>query len=141
MNMCPHCGEIVPVKDGLTTNHDYPKPCRQVCPGSKQIPRCAESDCRPLWNGESNQHLVNRYYSENFCSIFWGTHGCDKPVNHEITDVIHQCGPDDDPCTQFIVLLPENDNTEVTGAVRYSQGEWLGEHEGWSAWAPSRWFT
>ncbi len=52
--MCPRCGEVVVLKDNLTPYHDWPKPARRVCPGSKQIPRCAESDARPLWNGKPN---------------------------------------------------------------------------------------
>lgn len=56
--MCPHCGAIVQLTDGdLTDYHDWPKPTRQVCPGSKQIYRCAESDARPLWNGKRNPHF------------------------------------------------------------------------------------
>lgn len=55
--MCPHCGETFEGYHELIPYHDYPKPCRQVCPGSKQIPRCSESDGRPLWNGESNPHF------------------------------------------------------------------------------------
>lgn len=53
--MCPHCGEEVGLAEGgLTEYHDWPKPTRQVCPGSGQNPRCAESDARPLWNGRPN---------------------------------------------------------------------------------------
>lgn len=59
--MCPHCGAIVGLSEGgLTTTHDWPKPTRQVCPGSQQNPRCAESDHRPLWNGKPNPHLEPR---------------------------------------------------------------------------------
>lgn len=56
--MCPHCGEIVRLSEGdwLTATHDWPKPTRQVCPGSQQNPRNPESDGRPLWNGEANPH-------------------------------------------------------------------------------------
>lgn len=56
--MCPHCGEVVGIKDGLTVYHDWPKPTRQVCPGSKQNPRNPESDGRPLWNGEPNTRFA-----------------------------------------------------------------------------------
>lgn len=60
MLMCPHCGwQYDPVRytkpgdDGLSFAlvpcHDWPKPCRSVCPGSKQHPRNPESDHRPLW--------------------------------------------------------------------------------------------
>lgn len=54
--MCPHCGEDVflGAVTGLTEFHNYPKLSRQVCPGSGQNPRCAESDARLLWNGEPN---------------------------------------------------------------------------------------
>lgn len=58
--MCPHCGAIVEVRHSLTVTHDYPPPTRQVCPGSGQNPRCAESDARRLWNGQPNPHLVAR---------------------------------------------------------------------------------
>jgi hypothetical protein len=53
--MCPHCGEVVDVFANLISIH-YQKPgsLRDLCPGSRQIPRCAESDARPLWNGEPN---------------------------------------------------------------------------------------
>lgn len=46
--MCPHCGKLVAIKDGLTVYHDWPVPTRQVCPGSKQIARCATSDHRSV---------------------------------------------------------------------------------------------
>ena len=52
--MCPHCGALVVMVDNLTPYHDWPKPTRQVCPGSRQNPRYAFSDRRPLWNGERN---------------------------------------------------------------------------------------
>lgn len=55
--MCPHCGQEVGVKGGLTPYHDYPPPLRAVCPGSKQIPRNAESDARLLWNGKRNERF------------------------------------------------------------------------------------
>ena len=33
--ICPHCGEKVPLRDnGTIETHDFPKPCRSVCPGS-----------------------------------------------------------------------------------------------------------
>jgi hypothetical protein len=36
---CSHCGKPVNKDaDGLTPYHDWPKPTRQVCPGSKQKP-------------------------------------------------------------------------------------------------------
>lgn len=56
--MCPHCGEMF-VKDvcGLVPYHSWPKPTRQVCPGSQQNPRCPESDARPLWSGDPNPHF------------------------------------------------------------------------------------
>lgn len=88
-------------------------------------------------------------YAPSVCAVFWGSHGCDKPNGHVMEgDLIHQCGglctccdPEEDLCSQFIVLAPKDANTEITGAVRYSQGEWQGKHEGWSEWVPSRWFS
>ena len=56
-DMYPHCGALVTVNGGLTAYHDWPVLTRQVCPGSEQNPRCAESDARPLWNGKPNPHL------------------------------------------------------------------------------------
>lgn len=56
---CPHCGKIVTLdKDGLVPWHyDIDLPLIRVnCSGSKQNPRCAESDRRVLWNGKSNPH-------------------------------------------------------------------------------------
>ena len=50
--MCPHCGwcyDADKSDDGLVPTHDFPKPCRSVCPGSKQTPRNPHSDKRPLW--------------------------------------------------------------------------------------------
>lgn len=56
--MCPHCGEDVPIKRGLTIEHSVfvgnPLDPWAWCPGSRQNPRCAESDARPLWNGKPN---------------------------------------------------------------------------------------
>jgi hypothetical protein len=55
--MCPHCGKLV--RPGtLVPVHDWPILCRQMCPGSGQIPRNPESDARPLWNGERNEHFA-----------------------------------------------------------------------------------
>lgn len=55
---CPHCGKIfdgmkiatakIP---GMIPTHDYPPPCRSVCPGSGQHPR-DPNDKRPLWKDE-----------------------------------------------------------------------------------------
>lgn len=52
--MCPHCGREYSVrglKNKLIPTHDYPVPCRSVCPGSQQIPRDV-NDRRPLWKDE-----------------------------------------------------------------------------------------
>lgn len=35
---CPHCKDTVELVDGLVAYHDYPKPCRSVCRGSKRAP-------------------------------------------------------------------------------------------------------
>lgn len=56
--MCPHCGDEVTLSGSLTTMHDWPHFTRQMCPGSGQIPRNAESDARPLWNGEPNRRFT-----------------------------------------------------------------------------------
>jgi hypothetical protein len=51
---CPHCGrEYSPQAcKPLIPTHDWPPPCRAVCPGSGQIPRNAETDRRPLWKDD-----------------------------------------------------------------------------------------
>lgn len=54
--MCPHCGAIVGVWGSLTVEHLDEHGA--VCPGSVQNARCAESDRRPLWNGQPNPHLA-----------------------------------------------------------------------------------
>jgi hypothetical protein len=54
MYKCPHCGFTYnPRRYGhdLTPVHAYPSPDTE-CPGSKQVPRNAESDFRPLWKDE-----------------------------------------------------------------------------------------
>jgi hypothetical protein len=55
--MCPHCGRIWPVESSkeplgylrpvLVPTHDYPRFCRQVCPGSDQLPRDPDRDPPP----------------------------------------------------------------------------------------------
>lgn len=52
--MCPHCGKLFVGLPPQVPTHDYPPPCRSVCPGSGQVPRNPESDARLLWNGEPN---------------------------------------------------------------------------------------
>ena len=54
--MCPYCGKEVSVLGGLTVWH-FMGPLDQTCPGSKQHYRNAESDARPLWNGERNERF------------------------------------------------------------------------------------
>jgi hypothetical protein len=48
---CPHCGEVFANDmlrdDKRVPTHDWPKPCRQVCPGSGQFP---VPDATPLIN-------------------------------------------------------------------------------------------
>lgn len=51
---CPHCGREYSaraLKSGLMPTHDFPVPCRSVCPGSGQTPR-GMADMRPLWKDE-----------------------------------------------------------------------------------------
>jgi membrane protease subunit (stomatin/prohibitin family) len=37
--ICPHCGDMVPLREeGTIKTHDFPKPCRSVCPGTGQRP-------------------------------------------------------------------------------------------------------
>ena len=47
---CPHCGRIYPnLRTALIPRHQLGS---EVCPGSGQYPRNAESDKRPLWKDE-----------------------------------------------------------------------------------------
>lgn len=84
-------------------------------------------------------------YAPTQCITWWGSHGCDKPRGHvEAGDIVHQCGEDDDPCTQLIVLGPENDfaaDAPYNAAVRYSKWTSSGDHEEWSEWARTRWYS
>ena len=92
-----------------------------------------------------------------YCPTFWGSHGCDKPRWHDVLgDPVHQCGTDTEdpdsldynggPCTQMIVLGPENDyyrgkDAPMNAAVRYSIGDPGAAHEGWGEWYPGLWFS
>lgn len=51
---CPHCGEgFATLKNGSEIpTHDFPRPCRQVCPGSGEAPRRKDSQ---LWKDEPKQ--------------------------------------------------------------------------------------
>ena len=52
---CPYCGKLFSKEElqdlALTPTHDFPAPCRQVCPGSRQYSR-GLSDKRVLWKDE-----------------------------------------------------------------------------------------
>lgn len=52
--MCPYCGALLEC-DHLMPLHQL---FGETCPGAGQIARCAESDARPLWNGQPNRHFV-----------------------------------------------------------------------------------
>ena len=50
---CPHCGEVFSrLQDNVIPTHDYPRPCRQVCPGSGESPR---TNGATLWNDDPKQ--------------------------------------------------------------------------------------
>jgi len=50
---CPYCGEAFFVlKENAIPTHDFPRPCRQVCPGSGAQPRRRGS---PLWKDDPQQ--------------------------------------------------------------------------------------
>lgn len=50
---CPHCGREYHIRAcrPLIPTHDFPVPCRSVCPGSGQNPR-GLADLRPLWKDD-----------------------------------------------------------------------------------------
>lgn len=51
---CPHCGEkFTSLKDGSIPTHDFPRPCRSVCPGSGEEPKAR--DDTPLWKDDPGQ--------------------------------------------------------------------------------------
>lgn len=57
---CPHCGqEFKGLKDGKIPTHDFPPPCRAVCPGSKEEPR--QHDDTPLWKDDPKQRERDFY--------------------------------------------------------------------------------
>lgn len=65
---CPHCGEQFPAEqcDGLIPTHDFPRPCRAVCPGSGQTPRSVH-DRRPLWKDEGGCPLSFPHQPHDGC--------------------------------------------------------------------------
>lgn len=48
---CPHCGEVwtneMLLDSKRVPEHDFPRPCRAICPGSGRFPLAA-NDPRPL---------------------------------------------------------------------------------------------
>ena len=63
--MCPYCGKDVKVRNGLTVDHYLALVVvGQMCPGSYQHYRNAESDGRPLWNGKSNPRFYRNALTE-----------------------------------------------------------------------------
>jgi hypothetical protein len=51
---CPYCGRLFfdsELAGKLIPTHDYPQPCRMVCPGAGQYPRNV-TDLRPLWKDD-----------------------------------------------------------------------------------------
>ncbi len=53
---CPHCGELFGMlKGGMIPTHDFPRPCRAVCPGAGNYPRDPDDE-RPLWKDSPAQH-------------------------------------------------------------------------------------
>lgn len=56
--MCPSCGHLF-TNTSLTRliPIHVAEGDSGICAGSEQIPRCAESDRRPLWNGRPNPHF------------------------------------------------------------------------------------
>jgi hypothetical protein len=64
MLMCPQCGRLFErdelVRRELIPEHPEAMGVICGCPGSRQAPRNAESDRRPLWNGKPNPHLQER---------------------------------------------------------------------------------
>lgn len=58
-SMCPNCGKLFKPCKLIPSHYElYYEILRINCQGSKQIPRCPESDKRPLWNGELNPYAA-----------------------------------------------------------------------------------
>lgn len=50
---CPNCGEeFTKLPGGKIPTHDFPRPCRRVCPGAGQSPRRQNA---PLWKDDPAQ--------------------------------------------------------------------------------------
>jgi hypothetical protein len=75
------------------------------------------------------------------CSLFWGSHACDKVEGHTDTDPVHLCGPstplggdpddpdDDVPCTEAVVI-----GDGPAALIRH----WLYYEDGTNSWGPWR---
>ena len=64
--LCPHCGERFEGDGGgAVPTHDFPKPCRSVCPGSGKTPRLPGC-VNPLWKDES-PHVTNLRILRRWC--------------------------------------------------------------------------
>jgi hypothetical protein len=68
---CPHCGdEFTKLKDGKIPTHDFPRPCRAVCPGSGEEPK-AHKDT-PLWKDDPGQRERDFFASARQMLVIYG---------------------------------------------------------------------
>lgn len=68
---CPHCGEaFTALKAGVIPTHDFPKPCRQVCRGSGQLPRATPET--PLWKDDPEQERRETFERSRLELLLYG---------------------------------------------------------------------
>lgn len=68
---CPHCGEkFTSLKDGKIPTHDFPKPCRSVCPGSGEDPKHREDT--PLWKDAPGQRATDFFEAARVELLLFG---------------------------------------------------------------------
>ena len=92
---CPYCGEPFTqndIRDELVPTHNFPRPCRAVCPGSQQHPRSVE-DKRPLWKDDPTKGIeqVNNAIDgppSGDCITFWSIF--ERPLDYPENFVVRR---------------------------------------------------
>ena len=92
---CPYCGEPFTqndIRDELVPTHNFPAPCRSVCPGSQQHPRSV-GDMRPLWKDDPTAGIneVNNAVDgppDGDCITFWSIF--ERPLDYPENFVVRR---------------------------------------------------
>lgn len=67
---CPNCGEeFSKLNKGKIPTHDYPRPCRAVCPGAGQHPRRRDAN---LWKDDPGQQERDFIEGARFELLIYG---------------------------------------------------------------------